>query len=174
MRMESRLFKEVGRGWEGEQVPRTYCCRDIAAAEVGGSLTQRPIQAFSKDPDLLLEILNHPLLIPVHPPCNSDQKQGERIHGATLLLITQNGNLSHERQRQKLSRNSLTSHSSHFVPVLGHYGVEILYSMIGAVAEIAFVIEIVRVQATAGHVGVIVRQGAGLGPDGSPGRCWIS
>ena len=41
-----------GRGGEGEQVPRTYCCRDIAAAEVGGPLTQRPIQAFSKDPDL--------------------------------------------------------------------------------------------------------------------------
>ena len=34
-----------------EQVPRTYFCPDIAAAEVGGPLTQRPIQAFAKHPD---------------------------------------------------------------------------------------------------------------------------
>ncbi len=41
-----------GRGWEVEPIPSTYFCRDIAAAEEGGALTQLPIQAFSKDSDL--------------------------------------------------------------------------------------------------------------------------
>ena len=30
-----------GRGGDREPVPRTYFCRDIAAAEVGGALTRR-------------------------------------------------------------------------------------------------------------------------------------
>ena len=46
-----RGVRGIRRG-EREPVPRTYFCRVIAAAEVGGALTQRPIQAFSKDPDL--------------------------------------------------------------------------------------------------------------------------
>ena len=47
-----RSFYRGGRGVEGEPVPRTYFSRDVAAAEVGGALTQLPIQAFAKHPDL--------------------------------------------------------------------------------------------------------------------------
>ncbi len=35
------------RGGEGEPVPRTYFCRDIAAAEVGGALTKTPLPVLS-------------------------------------------------------------------------------------------------------------------------------
>ena len=51
LRCGEELLPRIARRGGGP-VPRTYFCRDIAAAEVGRALTQRLIQAFSKDPDL--------------------------------------------------------------------------------------------------------------------------